>query len=139
MEQKDYLLREIEKIGVIINAMRQKIFGDKGNLSSSLEQQIENEKERLSKEINFDIHSFLKMSKDESNAYILGIDGFNVENIELLAECISELGFSDNCTDSKNYLEKALQLYELCNLQTDTYSIKRETNIIAINNFLKSN
>jgi hypothetical protein len=27
MEQKDYLLREIEKLGIVIRAIQQKIFG----------------------------------------------------------------------------------------------------------------
>jgi len=39
MEQRDYLLREIEKIGAIMSAIRQKIFGGKGNLAITLEQQ----------------------------------------------------------------------------------------------------
>ena len=40
MVQRDYILREIEKIGAITNAFRQKIFGGSGNLAISLENQI---------------------------------------------------------------------------------------------------
>jgi hypothetical protein len=41
MEQKDYLLREIEKIGNIMSAIRQKLFaGRKDNLSISIQQQV---------------------------------------------------------------------------------------------------
>ena len=60
----------------------------------------------------------------------------DILNLNTLFETVGEI---PAIRDRYNYLEKALQLYELCNLQTDTYSIKRETNIIAINNFLKSN
>lgn len=37
MEQRDYLLREIEKIGIIMNSFRQKLFGGKGNFAISPE------------------------------------------------------------------------------------------------------
>jgi hypothetical protein len=136
MEQKDYLLREIEKIGLIVSAIRQKIFGGKGNLAITLENQIENAKSMLLNEINFDFDKFLNLNTNESNEYILNFAGFSVENIELLAECLSETGFSDNCDNSKKYLEKTLQLYNLCNLKSKTYSVERETNINAIKNAL---
>jgi len=136
MVQRDYILREIEKIGAIINAIRHKIFGGKDNLSITLEQQIENTKVMLLNEANFDLDKFLDLNIEKSNEYICSFDGFSVENIELLAECISQIGFNDKCDSSKKYLEKALQLYDLCKLKSKTYSFERETNIMAIKNVL---
>ena len=136
MEQRDYLLREIEKIGAIISAIRQKIFGGKGNLAISLKHQIEIAKEKLLSEANFDIDKFLNLNSEESDKYIISFDGFNIENIEILADCFSEFGFSDNCDNSKKYLGKALQLYNLCNTKSKTYSFERETKINAIKNTL---
>jgi hypothetical protein len=46
MVQRDYILKEIEKFGTILNAFRQKIFGGSGNLAISIETQIENPKEK---------------------------------------------------------------------------------------------
>ena len=139
MEQRDYLLREIEKIGAIVNAIRQKLFGDHANLALTIKQQIEYAKELLLNEANFDLDQFLNLSMEESNEYILSFDGFNVENIELLAECISEIGFSDESVNAKNYLEKALQLYNLCNSKSKTYSTERATKISLIKNTLQFN
>jgi hypothetical protein len=136
MLQRDYILKEIEKIGAIVNAIRQKIFGGKGNLAITLEHQIENAKGQLLNELNFDLDKFLDLNIDESNEYILSFEGFSIENIELLAECFSEIGFSDKYDLSKKYLGKALQLYDLCNLKSKTYSMERETNIMAIKNAL---
>ena len=135
MEQKDFLLREIEKIGLLMSAIRQKVFGGKGNLAITLEHQIENVKGQLLNEINFDLNKFLALSIAESNEYLLSFEGFNVENIELFADNIFEIGFSDKCDNSKQYLEKALQLYDLCNLKSKTYSIARETKIKHIHTF----
>lgn len=136
MEQKDYILREIEKIGMIISAIRQKLFGGKENLSVTIEKQLMDVKEMLLSGTNFDLDKFLSLNIEDSNEYISSFKGFSVENIELMAECISQIGFSDNSSVSKKYLEKALQLYEFCNLKSKTYSLEREKNIETIKNAL---
>ena len=136
MEQKDYLLREIEKIGVILGVTIQKIIGGKGNAAIAIEQQVENAKEKLLDEINFNIDKFLDLNIEDSKEYIFNFEGFNANNIELLAKCFSETGFTDNCVNSNKYLEKALQLYNLCNLKSKTYSLEREENINTIKNAL---
>ncbi|MHC1690197.1 MAG: hypothetical protein AB9833_05130 [Bacteroidales bacterium] len=136
MEQKDYLLREIEKIGLIISAIRQKLFGGKGNLSLTVENQFETLKEMLLTETNFDFDKFLSLNIEESNEYICSFKGFSAENIEHLAECISEMCLRDKYRGSKNYLEKALQLYELCNSKSKTYSSEREATIMSIKSVL---
>ena len=132
MVQKDFILREIEKMGVVISAFRQKIFGGKENLSITLENQIQQAKAMLLNDANFDMDKFLDLNIEESNEYINSFDGFNVENIELLAECVAQIGFDAECSHSEKYLEKALQLYNLCCLKSKTYSFEREENISAI-------
>ena len=134
MEQRDYILREIEKIGTILSAIWQKIFGGKDNPAISPEKQIENARGMLLNETDFDLDKFLELNIENSNEYIGSFNGFSVENIELLAESIFEIGVSDKCDNSQMYLEKALQLYELCNSKSKTYSLERETNINAIKN-----
>jgi len=138
VEQKDYLLKKKEKIGLIISAIRQKLFGGKGNLSVTVENQFETLKEMLLTETNFDFDKFLSLNIEESNEYICSFKGFSAENIEHLAECISEMCLRDKYTGSKNYLEKTLQLYELCNSKSKTYSLERETTILSIKSVLHS-
>ena len=137
MERRDYILREIEKIGVLINAIRQKIFGGKDNLSITLERQIEDAKVMLLNEVNFDLDIFLDLNIEKSNEYICSFTGFSIENIELLAECVAQIGSNDQCSSPQKYLEKALQLYDLCNLKSKTYSFERTTNIMEIKNALQ--
>lgn len=136
MEQKDYILREIEKIGRIIGFIRQKLFGSKENLSLTTENQINDASGMLMKETDFNLNKFLSLNIEESNEYISSFRGFSNENIELLADCICQICMNDSSADSKKYLEKALQLYELCNLKSKTYSLQRENKIIAIKNAL---
>ncbi len=47
MEQKDYRLREIEKIGTIVRAVWENLFGGKNNSAITIEHQIDAAKEQL--------------------------------------------------------------------------------------------
>lgn len=140
MEQRDYLVKEIEKIGVILGTVLQPalrlLLGGDGNAAITLEHQMEDAKGKLLNEVNFDLDKFLDLSTEDSNEYILSFAGFSLENIGILAECLSETGFSNQCDNPKKYLEKALQLYNLCNLKSKTYSLEKETKINAIRNVL---
>ena len=106
------------------------------NLSITLENQFEAAKNMLLNGTDFDLDKFLTLNIEDSNEYICSFEGFSIENIEFLAEYISQIGFSDEYSKSKKYLEKALQLYELCNLKSKTYSLEREKNIKTIKNSL---
>lgn len=138
MEQKDYLKKEIEKIGMITSAIRQKLFGDKANLAISFEKQMEETKGLLLEETNFDLDYFLKLNVENSNKYILTYKGFSVENIENLADCIYQTTMNYQAINSKRQLEKSLQLYQLCNFKSNTYSLKREAKIQEVKSALSS-
>ncbi|MDD4058835.1 MAG: hypothetical protein PHO95_08075 [Bacteroidales bacterium] len=126
MEQKDYILREISKIGQIINAIRQLLFGGSDLLAITLDSQIEEAKGMLLSEMNFDLDKFLELDKEESEKYLHIHKGFNVENIEALAICLTQIASVRKSGGSQKYLEKALQLYELCDDQSKTFSVERE-------------
>lgn len=136
MEQKDYILREIEKIGQIISSIRQKLFGGKDNSAIITEKERNDLNGMLLKELNFDFETFLEQNSEASNEYLSKFEGFSIENIEFLAELISQIGFNDNSEKSKKYLEKSLQLYELIILKSKTYSFDREMKIQMIKNAL---
>lgn len=133
MEQKDYILREIEKIGLILIAIKQKLFGGKENLAITIEKQMEETKDALLTELKFDIDNFLSLDKAETEQYLAEFEGFNAENIEHLADIISQIGFAKK---SENYLEKALQLYEFCIFTNKTFSLDRERKMEGIRNYL---
>jgi hypothetical protein len=133
MERRDYLLREIEKIGMIISAIRQKVFGGKDNLAITIEQQMVALKGMLLNEANLDFDKLIKLDSRGTDEYLSNLNGFNVENIELLAETISEIGYEQNSTV---FLEKALQLFEICNLRDRTFSLERDIKINRIKDIL---
>jgi len=153
MEQRDYILREIEKIGLILTAIRRKLFGGRAGSSFAEADKTagsEYEKELDLKidfsELGIDLDKFLLLDTAETDNYLSNIKGMNVENIELLADCLAQMGTEEESgqmeTDYSNsesaqnnqYLLKALQLYHLCNLKSSTYSFSRERKILMIEN-----
>jgi hypothetical protein len=136
MERKDFLLLEIEKIGLIMNAIRQKLFGGRDQLATNIAHEVDKAKAMLLGELNFDLDKFCLLDSEASYQYLNSIEGFSIENIERLAELLSQIGFSQQSETSKKYLEKSLQLYEYCNRQSKSYSIEREGIIASIKSSL---
>lgn len=132
MQHEDYIIREIEKFGLIINAVRNMLFGGKDNFAITVENKMDEAKGMLLNEISFDLDMFLALSDEKTSEYLSRFGGFNIENIESLAEVITQMGFSAQSENSEKYFEKALLLYRFCNLKDNTYSIDREINITAI-------
>jgi hypothetical protein len=133
MEQKDYLLREIEKIGIVLRMIFNKISGMKevsADLSS--EQQFEAARGMLLLESGFDLEKMLSLEKEETGHYIAGFKGLSAANIEVLGDILNELGMNAGPEASKKYLERALMLYELCNSTGKTFSFEREGKISQV-------
>ncbi|MDR0363629.1 MAG: hypothetical protein LBH92_01185 [Bacteroidales bacterium] len=125
-------MREIERIGIIMRSILNKLFGGRENFSVTFERQIEDTKGALLNEIDFDLDKFMRLNDEESNEYIAYFKELNIENVELLAKIISQIGFGASSGSSKEYLRKALRLYEYCNVQDKVYSFDREENMNKI-------
>lgn len=136
MEQRDYLLREIEKIGAIIMAIRQRLIGGTEDQAISAEAPAEALREMLLSEAYLDLDELLTLDMDATDEYLSGLKGFNTENIELLASTIADIGFTGSSPDSPRLLQKALHLYEICSLRDRTYSFAREAQIKRIRDTL---
>ena len=132
MEQRDFILREIERLGQMLNAIRKKLFGGEDQLAISVEKEIDDAKGMLLKELKLDLDKLLLMSMEETAKYLDNFKGFNATNIESMAEYMAQIGFSMESQESKIYLEKALHLYELTNLKSETYSMERENKIQVV-------
>jgi len=136
MGQEDYLLREIEKITLMLRLILSKLTGNKDNQAITIEKQFEETSELLLAELNFDLEKFLKLNESDSAEYISHFKGNNPANLELLAEIISQLGFNEDHADERVCLQKAVQLYEFCNIISKTYSVERENKISFLRKFL---
>jgi len=136
MQQKDYLLREIEKMGLLLKMIFNKIAGKKENYALTVENQFEEEKELLLHETGFNIDVFLLIEESGIEQYISKFDGIRGSNIELLADILKAIGEKTDSAKTKEYLVRALKLYELCNSLDKTFSFDRENKISEIKNAL---
>ena len=132
MEQKDFLMREIERLGQVLSAIRQKIFGGNDRLAISVEKEVDDAKGMLLKEVNLDLDKLLLLNKEDSANYLDNFKGFNATNIERLADYMAQIGFEIESKKSTVYFEKALHLYDLANLKSETFSFEREKKIRAV-------
>lgn len=136
MEQKDYLLREIEKIGLLLRAILNKLKFSSDNVAITLEKEFEDEKAMLLNEVGFNIDEFASLNDSEIEQYISNFEGFRGSNIELLADVLMEAGFKATNNLTTAYFEKALKLYEQCNSLDKTYSVEREGKIEELRSIL---
>lgn len=132
LQKEDYIVREIQKIGLLMVAIYNKIMGIKENLATPLDEQLVEVKTDFLDQIGFDLEKFLIFSHYEIEDYLSQFDGFNAHNIELLAQIIAEIGYLNEADITINYLDKSLYLYELACQKDDVYSFLRESNMEAI-------
>lgn len=125
MEQRDYILREIEKIGMLIQAM----LGKLGSIDD-IEKADQNNtvlSEELFKELGFSLDELLKLDSSDFSAILLNNKGLNGKNIELLADLLVQL--SEKEDNKTSYLQKAFELYSFVNIQERTFCLNRDRKI----------
>lgn len=134
MEQKDFLLREIEKMGLILLAILNKCKGRNENLAITIENAFEQTNELLINQTEFDLKHFLSLDELACEDYISGFKGINTTNLELLADILFELGNVEKLSENVHYLKKTLMVYELCEKRDKTFSFDRKSKIEVLKN-----
>ena len=167
MEQKDYILREIEKLGVILRAIMTKIFGGNANNPLPQEKQFEEVTQELLENANFDLRAFIRMDDARAIKYLEDRMDFNIPNLEDLALILEKLGVAEpgateplpplslnaepgineplmagpfelQLVEIRNLsLKKALLILEHCRDKDRTYSFERESRIGALKTVLE--
>lgn len=132
MEQKDYLLREIEKFGMVLQAILSRLTGKGGNSAITLESSFEANSELLLNETEFDLTGFIALNEPASGDYLARFKGMNTTNLDQLAEILFQLGMNEMTEKKSVLLKKSIQLFELSESIDKTYSIKRESRIREI-------
>ena len=126
MEQKDYILREIEKIGALISYLLGKY-----KPAKSIQEQEETEElinKKLLEDYGKDLNFILNINESDFDKEFSQKKGFNDENIELLANLFFTLGNSQH-NKHKPYLLKALSLYNYIDEKSKTFSFERTNKI----------
>ena len=129
MQKEDFLMREIEKMGLVLRAILNGLMGKREDLALKQDIQFAQTREMLLNETGFDFNLFLSMEAAASAGYIAQFRGINTENLELLARITYQSGLKLKQPEKRLFLEKALHLYDLCNQKDKTFSFERENSI----------
>ncbi|MCD4833337.1 MAG: hypothetical protein K8R31_06045 [Bacteroidales bacterium] len=133
MQQKDFILREIEKISTLLRYLIGKLIPS--NSVENYEETIELINRELVENSGFNINEILEFSIKDFDKVLIQNKGYSFENIELLADLLFTLG-NDQSQSKNNYLKKTLQLYEYINEKSKTYSFERISKIEEIKELL---
>jgi len=130
MEQRDYILREIEKISVMLLAMLGKFRRIKSKKQFEQERSmIDNELEEAGE---LSIDKLISFTDEEIISYIDENKGFDPGNMELLADLLNV--FAENLpeNDSQNLNKKALLILEHIDRESRTFSMERSLKINSL-------
>jgi hypothetical protein len=136
MEQKDYILREIEKIGTVVRAILGRITGNEQMEAIHVGQEFEQTTEWMMQETDLNLSKVLTLEKEPLKEYLSSYKGFNVANLELIAEIFYQTGIRSPVDKKEKFLRKALQIYELCSDADHTFSFDRERKMNEIRKLL---
>jgi len=103
MERKDFILREIEKISILLLYLIGKFMPSK-----SIEEQQQTEQlinDELKETFGNDLNYILKLKEKDFDAEFSQNKGFNFENIELLADLLYTIG-NGEISIKPDYLQK---------------------------------
>ena len=122
MQQKDFILREIEKISALLLAIIGKLIPSK-----SIEEQQQTEElinNQLEEHYGNDLNYILNINKIDFETEFTRNKGFTFENIELLADLLFTLG-NNHFEIKTNYLIKSVELYKYIDTANRTFSFER--------------
>ena len=127
MEQRDYILREIEKISVLILA----ILGKFKKIKSK--KQFEDEWSMIDSELKdstgLTIESLLSVPEEDLLSYLAGRKDFDTGNMELLAGLLVAFEGNMDRDEGRILLKKAIGILEYIDRETRTFSMERAMKI----------
>lgn len=134
MPIKDYILREIEKISILLQYLLGKYVPAKSLQEVQKTEALINKE--LKEQYGHDLNDILVIDKKDYESVFTKNKGFNDTNTELLADLLFTLG-NDEFSKNEKYLNKALELYHYIDLSTKTFSFERTAKINTLNEILE--
>lgn len=128
MEKRDLIQAEIEKIGFFLQRLLAKFMNSNSSENSS--EAINLISKELKNELDFDLSFFVSLSNDEMKKYLSNFK-FNEKHIEQLADLLAEM------STSNRHLTKALELLNLADELSNSFSFERNSKKIKIQKLLE--
>jgi hypothetical protein len=134
MEQRDYLLRQIELMAQTLTNLIRRLLGLKEINEEEAEQATD---EMLKENLNISIAEILNTPIDKLVDLILSKESIHVTNIDLFAEIlVINAKASGDLQRKRKLLERAQTLYNWLDKKSGTFSIERHQKMNEIENYL---
>ena len=127
MEERDLIQAEIEKLGFFLQRLLANFLN--GNSVGNSIEAIDLVTNEFKNELDFDLPLFLSFSNDEMKKYLSNFK-FNEQHLEKLADLLVEMN------SSKAYLIRALELLDLVDEISNSFSFERNNKKIKIQQLL---
>ncbi|RTL09838.1 MAG: hypothetical protein EKK56_11350 [Flavobacteriaceae bacterium] len=127
MEKRDLIQAEIEKLGYFLQRLLANFLN--GNSTGNSIEAADLVTNEFKNELDFDLPHFVSLSNIEMKKYLSNFN-FNEHHLEKLADLLIEMN------SSKKHLIKALELLDLVDEISNSYSFERNNKKIKIQQFL---
>ena len=127
MEKRDLIQAEIEKLGFFLQRLLANFLN--GNSAENSIEAVDLVTNELKNELDFDLPFFVSLSNDEMKKYLSNFK-FNEQHLEKLADLLVEMN------SSKAYLIRALELLDLVDEISNSFSFERNNKKIKIQQLL---
>ena len=127
MEKRDLIQAEIEKLGFFLQRLLANFLN--GNSAGNSIEAVDLVTNELKNELDFDLPLFVSLSNDEMKKYLSNFK-FNEQHLEKLADLLVEMN------SSKAYLIRALELLDLVDEISNSFSFERNSKKIKIQQLL---
>jgi hypothetical protein len=140
MEQRDYLMRQVEQLGEVLAVMIGRLLGikQKGDADLGLEEL----RQTYKSELDLDVEELINIPKEEIIENFLKKNKLMVHHLEKIAELLQVTGENlisyDRVNDGNNVLEKSLYILEYLQTTSKAYSMNREMKIEFLKQMLKA-
>ena len=123
MEKRDYILREIEKIAVLMRVLIGKVLSAMTAIQK--EEAYQEVDKELKSNLDMDIESILLLSPDHFDNTFKESNGFELTNLELLAILFHDMA-EVKLEKKKLFLMKSIELYNYISEKSRAFSFDRE-------------
>ncbi len=132
MQQSDYLLREIEKISILLMGMLGKMVQRKKEGIEMNEEDYTSFNSELFSATNFDLDRLFETDSSEFGNFLKSENGFDEKNIEVLGDLIFAMAEITPGYQKKKLYKKSYEIYRFLDISYKTFSLERQSKMRSI-------
>lgn len=125
MEQKDYILREIEKIRIVLEGLLNKLKGGNSDLPE-INEDFDKVNHLFITDTRVDLNTLLNSDSNQFDNIFKKENGYNESNIEQFADILAEMADKAEGNLKNQLNQKALETYEYVDALSNSFSFGRK-------------